>query len=53
MGYVSGQAEDGHQPAVTLINARSHCRNDVSRVRFSPQTAAHLLEHVIPRVPVC
>ena len=36
MGYVSGQAEDGHQPAVTLVNARSHWRGDASRQRFTP-----------------
>ncbi len=36
VGYVSGQAEDGHQPAVTLINARSHWHGDASRTRFSP-----------------
>ncbi|MFV0681508.1 pseudouridine synthase [Ottowia sp.] len=36
VGYVSGQAEDGHQPAVTLINARSHWRGDAARTRFSP-----------------
>ena len=36
MGYVSGQAEDGHQPAVTLIQARNHWRGDPSRTRFSP-----------------
>ena len=24
MGYVSGQAEDGHAPAATLIGARTH-----------------------------
>lgn len=37
MGYVSGQAEDGHQPAVTLIQARNHWQGDPSRIRFSPQ----------------
>lgn len=37
VGYVSGQAEDGHQPAVTLIQARSHWAGDASRMRFSPQ----------------
>mgnify|MGYP000455715198 FL=1 len=37
MGYVSGQAEDGHQPAVTLIQARNHWQGDPSRTRFSPQ----------------
>ena len=36
VGYVSGQAEDGHQPAVTLINARSQWRGDPARTRFSP-----------------
>ena len=36
VGYVSGQAEDGHQPAVTLIGARSHWRGDASRARFAP-----------------
>lgn len=37
VGYVSGQAEDGHQPAVTLIQARNHWKGDASRTRFSPQ----------------
>lgn len=37
VGYVSGQAEDGHLPAVTLINAKTQAAND--RQRFSP---AHL-----------
>ena len=37
VGYVSGQAEDGHQPAITLIQARNHWREDTSRTRFSPQ----------------
>jgi 23S rRNA pseudouridine2604 synthase len=36
MGYVSGQAEDGHTPAVALINPRTHWRDDPSRTRFSP-----------------
>jgi len=36
VGYVSGQAEDGHQPAVTLVQARSHWAGDASRTRFSP-----------------
>lgn len=37
MGYVSGQAEDGHQPAASLIHARSHWQGDTSGLRFSPQ----------------
>jgi 23S rRNA pseudouridine2604 synthase len=36
MGYVSGQAEDGHEPAITLINPRTHWREDSSRNRFTP-----------------
>jgi 23S rRNA pseudouridine2604 synthase len=36
MGYVSGQAEDGHEPAVTLFNPRNHWQGDSSRHRFSP-----------------
>ncbi len=36
VGYVSGQAEDGHQPAVTLVQGRSHWRGDPSHQRFSP-----------------
>ena len=36
MGYVSGQAEDGHLPAITLIQARNHWKGDASRLRFSP-----------------
>ena len=36
VGYVSGQAEDGHQPAVTLVQARNHWKGDPSRLRFSP-----------------
>ena len=36
VGFVSGQAEDGHEPAVVLINPRTHWREDPSRNRFSP-----------------
>jgi 23S rRNA pseudouridine2604 synthase len=36
MGYVSGQAEDGHQPAVTLVQARNHWKGDASGLRFAP-----------------
>jgi 23S rRNA pseudouridine2604 synthase len=38
VGYVSGQAEDGYQPAATLISAQSHFAGDKT-ARFSP---AHL-----------
>jgi 23S rRNA pseudouridine2604 synthase len=37
IGYVSGQAEDGHQPAVVLVQQRSHWSGDASRLRFAPQ----------------
>jgi len=36
VGYVSGQAEDGHAPAVTLVQARNQWKGDTSRHRFSP-----------------
>jgi len=36
IGYVSGQAEDGHAPAITLIQACNHWCGDVSRTRFTP-----------------
>lgn len=36
MGYVSGQAEDGHEPAVTLIHGRSHWQGDTSGLHFAP-----------------
>ena len=34
IGYVSGQAEDNHKPAVTLINAASHFSGDQSPQHF-------------------
>jgi 23S rRNA pseudouridine2604 synthase len=37
IGYVSGQAEDGHQPAVVLVQERTHWRGDGSKLRFAPQ----------------
>lgn len=36
VGYVSGQAEDGHAPAVTLVQARNRWSGDKSPVRFNP-----------------
>lgn len=36
MGYVSGQAEDGHEPAVTLVQARNRWKADNSPHRFQP-----------------
>ncbi|RKP52716.1 pseudouridine synthase [Trinickia fusca] len=36
VGYVSGQAEDGYEPAVTLITPANHWEGDRSDTRFSP-----------------
>ena len=35
MGFVSAQAEDGHQPAVSIVNPRTRWQNDTSRTRFN------------------
>jgi 23S rRNA pseudouridine2604 synthase len=37
IGYVSGQAEDGYQPAVVLVQPRNHWAGDAARLRFAPQ----------------
>jgi 23S rRNA pseudouridine2604 synthase len=36
MGYVSGQAEDGHEPAVTLVQPQNRWRDDNARYFFNP-----------------
>ena len=36
VGYVSGQAEQGYRPAVTLVNAQSRFKGDRLPLRFSP-----------------
>lgn len=36
MGYVSGQAEDGYQPAVVLVQGRNRWTNDAAPQRFAP-----------------
>ena len=36
VGYVSGQAEDGHETAAVLFNARTRWHEDPSERRFSP-----------------
>ncbi|WP_207000966.1 pseudouridine synthase [Trinickia mobilis] len=35
VGYVSGQAEDGYQPAITLITPANHWDGDRSNIQFS------------------
>ena len=37
IGYVSGQAEQGYRPAVTLVNAQSRFKGDHSPLRFNPR----------------
>ena len=37
IGYVSGQAEQGYRPAVTLVNAQSRFKGDRSPLRFNPR----------------
>ncbi|WP_081087322.1 pseudouridine synthase [Burkholderia pseudomultivorans] len=37
VGYVSGQAEDGYEPAAVLITRDNHWSGDRSPLRFSPQ----------------
>jgi len=36
IAYVSGQAEDGYQPAITLVNAASRWAEDKYAIRFHP-----------------
>lgn len=36
VGYVSGQAEEGYQPAATLFNADNQWEDDPTRKRFAP-----------------
>ena len=42
IGYVSGQAEDGYEPAVTLVTAANHWPGDRSALRFSKAHLRHL-----------
>lgn len=39
IGFVSGQAEQGYRPAITLITAQAHYKSDRAPQRFNP---AHL-----------
>ncbi len=43
MGFVSGQAEDGHKPAVTLVNGESHWSADTAEERFHPRQLKSLV----------
>ncbi|ABM94991.1 putative arginine/proline rich protein [Methylibium petroleiphilum PM1] len=44
LGYVSGQAEDGHAPAFTLVTAANRWATDGSKQRFN----ASQLKHLVP-----
>lgn len=44
VGYVSGQAEDGYEPAKVLITAQNHWAKDDAPIRFS----ASQLNHLVP-----
>ncbi|MBI1890785.1 MAG: rRNA pseudouridine synthase [Burkholderiales bacterium] len=43
MGYVSGQAEDGYQPAVTLIKADTRWKEDKAPLAFHPSQLRSLV----------
>ncbi len=43
MGYVSGQAEDGYQPAVVLVNAESRWNEDKAAMQFHPSQLRSLV----------
>lgn len=42
VGYVSGQAEDGYEPASVLITAANHWREDPSGIRFQREHLRYL-----------
>lgn len=43
VGYVSGQAEDGYEPAKVLVTAQNHWGRDDSGFRFHPLQLNHLV----------
>ena len=43
VGYVSGQAEDGYKPAVTLVNADSRWKDDPAPMQFHPSQLRSLV----------
>jgi 23S rRNA pseudouridine2604 synthase len=43
VGYVSGQAEDGYKPAVTLVNAESRWKEDKAPIQFHPSQLRSLV----------
>lgn len=43
VGYVSGQAENGYKPAVSLINETTHWKGDLSKEKFRPSQLRSLV----------
>jgi 23S rRNA pseudouridine2604 synthase len=43
MGYVSGQAEDGYTPAVTLVTAENRWKEDAADIQFHPSQLRNLV----------
>jgi 23S rRNA pseudouridine2604 synthase len=43
VGYVSGQAEDGHKPAVVLINEGTRWKEDPAPLQFHPSQLRNLV----------
>ncbi len=43
MGYVSGQAEDGYEPAMVLVNADSRWKEDEAPIEFQPSQLKNLV----------
>ncbi|MES2536725.1 MAG: pseudouridine synthase [Pseudomonadota bacterium] len=43
MGYVSGQAEDGYQPAVVLVKAETRWQEDNAPIQFHPSQLRSLV----------
>jgi 23S rRNA pseudouridine2604 synthase len=43
MGYVSGQAEDGYKPAVTLVTAENRWKQDPADIQFHPSQLRNLV----------
>lgn len=43
VGYVSGQAEDGYQPAVVLVTANSRWKEDTAQIQFHPSQLRSLV----------
>ena len=43
IGYVSGQAEDGYEPAYVLVTPENKWRDDPSKLRFAREHLRHLV----------